>query len=134
MHLYHFNEMFILALVALSIVGVICLGLLTVLAIFVLGRKREKVQQGNNPSNTINPPPALTTDQLLDKLNNFEKNQQKNSALTNTSFGLAVTVFGASNIALFTEFYMKMICAFIALIGLGWFLINITRWGRLRKQ
>jgi hypothetical protein len=51
MNLYDCNEMFIIALVALSIVGVVCLGLVVVLAIFVLGQRRDKGQLSNNPPN-----------------------------------------------------------------------------------
>jgi heme/copper-type cytochrome/quinol oxidase subunit 2 len=55
MHPFNSNEMFILALVALSIVGVICLGLLIVLVVFITGQKREREQQ-KNQTNIVNPP------------------------------------------------------------------------------
>ncbi len=55
MNLYNCNEMFILALVALSIVGVVCLGLLAVLAIFVLRPKHDRGQIDNNSPNVPNP-------------------------------------------------------------------------------
>jgi hypothetical protein len=55
MHASNNNEMFILALVALSIVGVICFGLLIVLAIFVLRRNHQQGQPENHSANVTNP-------------------------------------------------------------------------------
>lgn len=73
MHPYNFNEMFILALVALSIVGIVCLGLLLFFGMLVLGQKRDRGQQENNPSRAVKPPPATTTEPILDKLNSIQK-------------------------------------------------------------
>ncbi len=56
MNFNNYNGMFILALVALSIVGIICLGLLTVVAISVLAQKREGRQEANLPSAGSSPP------------------------------------------------------------------------------
>jgi len=57
MHVSNNNEMFILTLVALSIIGVICFGLLIVLAIFVLRRNHDRGQTGNYSADIINPQP-----------------------------------------------------------------------------
>jgi hypothetical protein len=130
MHPYNFNEMFILALVALSIVGIVCLGLLAVLAIFVLGQKREGEQKEN---------PLITTTEMpekniLDKLDNILKEMRKSSALTNASFGLAVTFFVVSSFAVIaTKPLMLIIGLFLLLLSLGWSVWNFGKWAKLRK-
>jgi len=118
MNLYNYNEMFILALVALSIIGVVCLGLLIVLALFVLGQKREGEQKENPPINTT---------EIIKEL-------RKSSAITNASFGFAVTAFVTAIFPVIaTDPLMITIGAFLLLLGLGWCIWNIYIWAALRR-
>lgn len=113
MNLYNYNEMFILALVALSIIGVVCLGLLIVLALFVLGQKREGEQKENPPINTT---------EIIKEL-------RKSSAITNASFMLAIVFFVASNFAVIaTKPYMIIIGGILLLWSIVWAAWNIGKW------
>ena len=102
MNLYNYNEMFILALVALSIVGVVCLGLLAVLAIFVLGQRHDKGLLGNNPPNTVNPPQSNTPqppNQLqdaLDKLDSVKKEMVLGTNIAISGLAFAFIVYAIS--------------------------------------
>ena len=134
MHTYNFNEMFILSLVALSIVGIVCLGLLLFFGMLVLGQKRDRGQQENNPSSAVKPPPATTTEPILDKLNSIQKEQRKSSAKTNASFGFAVAAFVAASFRVIaTDPLMIIIGSFLLLLGLGWCIWNICIWAALRR-
>ena len=118
MNLYNYNDMFILALVALSIIGVVCLGLLIVLALFVLGQKREGEQKEN---------PPLNTTEIIKEL-------RKSSAITNASFGLAVTFFVVSSFdVIAAELYMIIIGVILILLSLGWSVWNFVKLASLRK-
>ena len=98
--------------------GIIYLGLLVVLAIFVLRKKREGEQKEKPPINTTE----------------IMKELRKSSAITNASFGLAVTFFVASSFAIIaTELHMIIIGVILILLSLGWSVWNFGQWASLRK-
>lgn len=66
--------------------------------------------------------------QILDKLDNIQKDQNRSSALANSSFGLALTAIAISVVQNTTRLDIIIICAILGSIGLGWFLWNIMNW------
>jgi ABC-type antimicrobial peptide transport system permease subunit len=142
-HAINSNEMFILALVAVSIVGLLCLGLLIVLSISILGQRREREQQKNPPNNDnsplINHPPAAPQDEEKSNLTVSDWI----TFLSSEKHGLATTYFSflALAVSLFSMFYVTstsksfwvplIIFLFIVLVA---YLIFIGAANRLQQR
>lgn len=119
MNLYNCNEMFILALVALSIVGVVCLGLLAVLAIFVLGQRHDKGQPDNNPPNIGNSR-QQDTGQINQSQNIIERLDK-----TNKEIGLGTSI-GIWGLALVVLIYSRDVILGNILQGIAGYILALV--------
>ncbi len=76
----------------------------------------------------------MSEKQILDKLDNIQKDQNKSSALSNASFGLALTAIAISVVQNATRWDMIILSAILGSIGLGWFIWNITKWRLTQRR
>ena len=120
MPVFNNNEMFILALVSLSIVGLICVGLLIILAVFVL-RQRRVGQPINSSPNDENPLPKDTPPLPTDEIKKEIEKSRISIWLTPVAFGGSITLFGLSYLARLTtdKISIWLNAIIIASAGLG---------------
>jgi len=74
----------------------------------------------------------MSEKQILDKLDDIQRDQKRSSTLANASFGLAVGVIGINLGFNVTSPALITMCVIIACIGLAGFIWNINNW-RLSK-
>jgi Flp pilus assembly protein TadB len=138
MHPFNNNEMFILALVAVSIVGVICIGLLAVLAMFVLRRKCH--QPHTDDTSNINKNPMKPDQSQIDKIENEVKDIKKEVEKSRISRWTTGAVFGGSILILGISTLLRLIAnpwntystaILIIVVGLGFMILC---WSNQRKE
>ena len=74
----------------------------------------------------------MSEKQILDKLNDIQRDQKTSSALSNASFGLAISAIGISVALNVTSLALIIMCVIVACIGLAGFIWGILKW-RLSK-
>lgn len=70
----------------------------------------------------------MSDKQVLGRLDSIQKEQKKNSALSNASFGLALIAFAISVLQNTTRLDIIIMSAIIGSIGLAGLVWNITKW------
>jgi len=70
----------------------------------------------------------MSEKQILDKLDNIQKEQGKSGFLSNASFGLAVSAVGISGVQNTTRWEIITACVFLICIGLAGFIVYIVKW------
>lgn len=93
MHTFNSHEMFILALVSISIVGAVCLGLIVLLALFACKRLSRNNLPDSPTSTTQRPPETPNQPQdNVDKLENIKKEIiiGTNIAISGLAFAFAI--------------------------------------------
>jgi Flp pilus assembly protein TadB len=70
----------------------------------------------------------MSEKQILDKLDDIQRDQKTSSALSNASFGLAVSAIGISVALNITSLALITMCVIVACIGLAGFIWNIFKW------
>jgi hypothetical protein len=76
----------------------------------------------------------MSETEILNKLVSIENGQRRNGALTRASFGFAVAIFAATNIASTDPLAKKILAVIICVAGLYWFLQNILKWRQLSQE
>ena len=70
----------------------------------------------------------MSEKQILEKLEDIQKDQKKNSALSNASFGLALIAIAISVVQNATRLDIIIMTVIIGVIGLVGFIWNIVKW------
>ena len=70
----------------------------------------------------------MSEKQILEKLDNIQKDQRKSSALSNASFGLALIAIAISVVQNATRLDIIITTVIIGGIGLAGFIWNIAKW------
>jgi len=70
----------------------------------------------------------MSEKQILEKLLDIQKDQKKSGALSNASFGLALIAIAISVVQNATRLDIIIMTVIIGVIGLVWFIWNITKW------
>ncbi|MFC1955775.1 hypothetical protein ACFLWZ_04515 [Chloroflexota bacterium] len=70
--------------------------------------------------------------QIIDKLDNIQKEQKKSGFLSNASFGLAISAVGTSGLHYTTRLEIVIACIVLVSIGLVGFIWGVIKW-RLAK-
>jgi len=76
----------------------------------------------------------MSEKQIIDKLNNIQKEQEIGGALSNASFGLAVSAVGISGVQNTTRWEVITLCVFLICIGLAGFIWNIIKWRLAQRR
>jgi hypothetical protein len=76
----------------------------------------------------------MSEKQILDKLDDIQRDQKKSSTLANASFGLTVGVIGINLGLNVTSPALIVMCVIIACIGLAGFIWNIINWRLSKRQ
>ena len=70
----------------------------------------------------------MSEKQIIDRLDNIQKEQKKGGALSNASFGLALSALAISVVQNTTRLDIVIISVILGFIGLAGFIWNIIKW------
>lgn len=76
----------------------------------------------------------MSEKQILDKLDDIQRDQKTSSALSNASFGLALSAIGISVGLNATSPALITMCVLLACIGLAGFIWGILKWRLSRPK
>jgi uncharacterized membrane protein YjjP (DUF1212 family) len=70
----------------------------------------------------------MSEKQIIDRLDNIQKQQEKSGYLSNASFGLAISAVGISVVQTTTRWEIITACVFLICIGLFGFFWGVIKW------
>ena len=76
----------------------------------------------------------MSEKQILDKLDDIQRDQKTNSALSNASFGLALSAIGISVASYATTPALIIMTTFITCVGLAGFIWGIIKWRQSSRR
>jgi purine-cytosine permease-like protein len=135
MHPFIDNQMFILALVTIIFIGVVCIGLIVVLALFMIKQKCNQPRQ----ENTSDPIKTIQGEIKQSQIDNIEKGIEKTRIsrwTTGAVFGGSILFLGISNLLRLIinpndVYYYSLV---IAIVGFGFMFICWFNADKERKK